>query len=565
MTPRARLVALVAALALTGCERMRPRVCDAAGLEEAAELLRGADARAGLSIDWSAEAIDRFARACPSVHPELLESLRRDYAGLVEDRRTAALGGSEVFWRERDRMCADLRAWASQVAYVESSAREELMFSACELERFKLLEGDERFSYDDLTGFVVHSWMVRNGVDEELARGFTRGLMTATAREPVVARRCALGVGDLACTTLARRRGVELPRSDGVNDKLSGVHVTASPALLRLGELTIPLRAGALPPDAVDNHVIEALVPALRGDAAARSRTRDAGELLTLALDRQTPPRTLIDLMYTAHQAGAEGFALLAANENHEDRSLALFSPQLWSEDDAAPPRDAATLRLTRASRELSYRDEPIPLDWDDPASVEKKLHDYNQLFPRLHAVDVQVADDVPLQRLVATLDLLRGSSCRFARYDEMPSDCYLWAPTLAGLEPIPRRPGDWDRLALSIKRQEWIRDETPRRKAQHEARLRARVEDALPAIKTCLLEHRGARALRPAELAVLFRVDAETPGVFVFPVPDARAVPDECVAAALELELYSLSDFEGPHLQIELTIEQPPARQPSL
>ncbi len=568
MTRRASLVASLAALALMGCERMRPRVCDEAALERAAELLRGADAKAAPSTSWSDEAIVHLQRACPAVPRELLDNLRRDYTGVRAERRAPALGGSEAFRRERDAMCADLSAWraASRDAPFREQAR--LMYQRCELGRFELLEDAEQFSIDDLNGFIVHGWMVRNNVDEEVARGFTRGLLTASAPEPIVTRRCTLDLGETACVTLARRRGATLPRSSSKDRAEPGLLITASLEQLRFDDVTLPLQGGALAPSALNNHVIEALVPALRGHAHTEGRARFVQQpRVTLALDHRTPLGTVIDLMYTAARSGLEEFQLLVATEDHRGRAIRLNPPRLWL-DNPRPQAKAGnpTVVLTRARRELWPLDEPVGLDWDDPARAEETLRAEDMTFPMNHAIDVHAADDVPLQRLVETLDVLRGRDCRI---EETPDvECFVRSATLGRLDPIPRVARAWDQLSLSIAGARWEHEEAPPRAAQHEARLRAQVEDALPAIRTCLVEHRGARTLHPRRLTLVFGLGGEEPGVYADSELGFRATPRACVEGLFEMS-YRLGP---PKLEIELSLELPPgppeqdsAAQPSL
>jgi hypothetical protein len=270
------VLACVGTLALGAClptDGSRERACDEPALERALGEFEADPGRARATPVL----LDALASACPTLPPKVIEMMRDDYVG--HDRRTIEWGvdpGYAAGWRAT---CADFPTWAATVAYLPGAERAQATFEICRLERFGLLAPAQRYVDDDRSAFIAHDWLVRHGVDSDLARRFAQRIMTATGPEPAVLRRCEALPNSDACVSLARLGGgAGLPSSSANLYGREGVLVAVSRNAIRMvDEPPLELDEGVVREADLQHHVIVPLRAALAKRAALEQA--DAVEL----------------------------------------------------------------------------------------------------------------------------------------------------------------------------------------------------------------------------------------------------------------------------------------------
>lgn len=96
-----------------------------------------------------------------------------------------------------------------------------------------------------------------------------------------------------------------------------------------------------------------------------------------------------------------------------------------------------------------------------DHQALEARVREFKRSFPHQTVATITAESDVPYATVVATLDTVRGPSCRLAGAmvgEEIPEDCLLWQPIIKdrtpnhdtpdfrrGLAWPPRAPGRLD------------------------------------------------------------------------------------------------------------------------
>lgn len=303
--------------------------------------------------------------------------------------------------------------------------------SACDLDRFRLLEPDSPLRTRDLPAFMLYDWLIRGRVARTRAAEVVRPLLTAS-------RYTAAAVTPPRSTSDVAPRDVTELRISPTAIALDGVDL-------------VPLAGGRPAPGVVVRHIYPALQSALadlarRGNAEAERTGRPWPALLSLVVDRATPFSTLGDALYTATRAGIGDYELLV-HDGDELRAQHIATPLAW-----LPPDDAIRcgkdLDLTYFVRPdaisvASGRPPatpaliPPPADCDpaltgchDLAAIQADARKYKALFPMEVVATFRVADDVPLQALVALIDAVRGEGCRLTpplRGEKVPDECLFW------------------------------------------------------------------------------------------------------------------------------------------
>jgi len=556
------LLALATACSLGACERAGGRLCDEPTLERAIAQLSPQGPGDPVSRP-SQKAIALLGEACPSVPVDLISMLVRDYVRLREqEQRSAAIGISRVFARERDRMCADIEAWSAAVSSVRPRERPDAMFRACKLGRLGLLDPGEPFLFDDLTAFVTHHWLVRHGAPKSLMRRFTRGLMTATSADAVVERRCNRGLSGGSCLVLTRRHGVDPPLSESALSLEPGVRVTATSEELRLEEQQLQLREGALASAQVESHVIVEMLPRMRAivardRAAAESSEHEQFAQITLGFDRATPYGTLINTMYTAHKAGFQVFGLQVVDKYNDLTTHTLMPRRTWAgwRTRRASSADSPIVYMEPGETRFSFDGETRTLAGGDFDGLREAARVFKRSHRHIHEVVLQVRPELPIERVVAALDALRGEECRIEREGESSQVCLLWMPQMDLFDPISSRSGDWDDLSLSIGVFGWGGGEQ-RRKAAHQSKTRAHLEALLPVLTSCLRTDELARAARPDDFVLVFGGFGSKLSTSL--LTQSNWKPNTCFEDALGLVRLGAEVLSRPHMSVKVTIEYP-------
>jgi hypothetical protein len=237
------------------------------------------------------------------------------------------------------------------------------------------------------------------------------------------------------------------------------LHVTRS-AIAFEGTPVIPLESGRPSPDAFVDHVAPALLgrlrtlPGSRPGPAVLGASGDAR--LVVAVDEATPFSTLVDIAFTANQAGLATLELVARRGDGLV-GLPLAVPAAWLEVPEGMHIDRE-LSLVFAVHpdyvEVGTSGGTSPKRFDALASCAPSLagcHDHEaigayatyikQLFPHETVAIVRVHGDVSVQAFVSLLDTVRGGAgCTLS--DAMaggpvPDACLFWQPILDREPPL--------------------------------------------------------------------------------------------------------------------------------
>lgn len=426
--------------------------CDEAGLRRAA-------AAFSVGSDEERDAgLRSLEQACPALPSMLRWGLRVEHGELPEEQRAAVRMDqpNDTTWVELLlRTCP--RAEEMIEHGVTQAEHDRAMRERCELDRYGLLTASDPYAMRDLPAFMLYEWMVSQRVDETLAREVARPLLTAHAtpeRREVLCLR-----GDLPCDGVLDAWGLRAARSTG------DLRVTAAPtlhvtryAISFEAAPVISLEAGRPPRDAFVGHVAPALLERLRTLPGSRPGPAVLGSprdvRLVVAADEATPFSTLVDIAFTANQAGLSTLELVARRDDGLV-GLPLAVPVAWLEvpEGSHIDRELSLVFVVHPDRvEVGTSAGTSPKRFDALASCAPSLagcHDHEaigayatqikSLFPHETVATFRVHGDVSLQTFVALLDTVRGGA-RCTLSDAMaggpiPDACLFWQAIL-DLEP---------------------------------------------------------------------------------------------------------------------------------
>ncbi|MFO7561341.1 MAG: hypothetical protein R6X02_01755 [Enhygromyxa sp.] len=530
--------------ALLACARkpppsVRTSACDDRALESAAQELE-----TGPFLGSRARALTLLSGACPTLDPSQLGGLKMAFAPELLTDAPDLIYDSKIVEAQRA-LCASTESWTRALTLESPRDRATTLYDECDLARLGLLDEGETFLLGDLQGFVLHTWLLEQGVDRSVARRLVRGLMTATASSKAAASRCELDRGDYGCVLVARHAGVELPLSTSLMPPPSGsilelpVVELSSEQLRFDGDAFVALQQGRFAAANLDGRVVTALRDGLDSPSET-SRT------LVLAVDRHVEAGALLRVMYGADERGFSRYALLVEGAENA-RAIVLRAPQQWSHRDA-DPRPIERAKISPSAVEI--------------ASSRVALADLRELEAITDTIAeksggeiaVHVEDEVPVGRLVAVLDALRGADCHF-EFDTPSPGCLLWRPILGFEPPVPRRPGDWDRLQLSIG---FVGPQPGMRGPVSPAQLRTRVEAALPDIGRCLRDSPVARQWMPEWVTYYFSADSRdhvSARTIILHVPDPEL--GECLRGAIGMPDQGAGDATA-YASVDVLIDLP-------
>jgi hypothetical protein len=438
-----------------------PLVVAALGCKPAcdeAELRRAAAAFSVGSDEEREAGIQALEQACPTLPSSLGWGLRAEHGELPDGQRLAVRmdQAEDSLWMELLlRTCP--RAEEPIERGVTQAEHDRAMRERCDLDRYGLLATSEPYTMRDLQAFMLYEWLVSQRVDEALARELTQPLLTAHA---TLARREVLCLrGDVPCDGVLDAWGLRAARSTGDLRVTAAptLHITRS-AISFEGTPVIPLESGRPSPDAFVDHVAPALLerlrtlPGSRPGPAVLGSPRDAH--LVVAADEATPFSTLVDIAFTANQAGLPTLELVA---RHDDGlvGLPLTVPIEWLEvpEGRHIDRDLSLVFIVHPDRvEVGTSGWMSTKRFDALASCEPSLagcHDHEaigayatqikSLFPHETVASFRVHGDVPVQTFVSLLDTVRGGAdCSLSNAmagGPIPDACLFWQPIL-DLEP---------------------------------------------------------------------------------------------------------------------------------
>jgi biopolymer transport protein ExbD len=510
---------LVFATTLSSCKARS--VCDERALDDAIirfELDPGAD-------DASLELINATSRACPDFPGTLFDALGHTYVPDDHyERRGSSLQPDPMHQWARRMACADPDRWSEVVSALPSDQRAQATYTICEFERLGLLEADEQFVFEDFPAVVTQVWMVNHDVDPALARRFNRGLMVATASEPLSRGRCHAHPDEFACQKLMRSHGGELPASSATFSIQLGLDRST------LLFVTPTWRAVG------DQHEIADVSTLDDMHARLEEESRDAAEHeLLLFADRQTSWADVIELMRLAHEHDYGAFSLVTAGYDLNNRLL-LSLPATWSTNEHVVERAARypVLVIEADAVRLPNGDTISLTDLARLADVARGLLGNAQDM----SIVVRARADVQLQTMVSVLEAVRGRECSLDVNLEPNKGCVAWLPEVDLDPPMQRRPGDWSQLRLSMpeKPKAWPQRKGPATLKQ----LHARIEQALEPMRACLIASEDARTYMPDRMILLFGLDdRQQLGLYLWG-PYSGQMPSDCIAKALDMPMGS-------------------------
>lgn len=252
-----------------------------------------------------------------------------------------------------------------------------------------------------------------------------------------------------------------------------------------------------------------------------RLRGGDVAVPVVVFADRSVPFGSVIDVMYSASQAGRESLAFAVAGDPMPG-AIAFAGPRTWDPatddihiDAACGTRvvlDGLRARITPCVGPETFID---VMDAATLASMGALL--VATRYERyLH---LQAPAVTPWATVVGVIDGLAAAPCPGPPDAEPSHECRPWGVLVDLDPPLPWHPGDWDALKLSI----YDIDPEPsaaRRRRYTEPKLRARAQRAIPALERCLRSSADLRLRMPRCIELLLAYDDDDREVAVmFPM----------------------------------------------
>jgi hypothetical protein len=448
--PSLLIVPLVLALAELGCQP----ACDEDGLRGVAAAF---EAR---TFERREQGFDGLLQACPNLPPTLARSLRVEFDGTPADAR-------ELLYADR----AQDPVWSELLARTCPPHGENGFISvgkptkrdSCQLDRHGMFANDDVFVERDLVVVMLYEWLLAGRTEPMLARDVVRPLLSANASTAQLESMC-LREG-LACQWVVMGWGLELPRSNIDPFPTRGgitVRVTATELFVDRDPVLV-LENGRPAPGAFVQHV----APALRQTLAARvdlGRMHAEREFGTpwsarveLVADRTTPFATIADVIFTATAAGlVETELVVLGDEPYELHAIPL--PRPGAEPVPHPHlryehplrftlyvhRDSVEAESEKMSERKDFPNragcEPPSSDCHDLVAIAPFVEQMKALFPHETEITLRIDADVPLQAVVALVDLARGEGCPLRpplERGEAEPECRFFRPIVEAEPPF--------------------------------------------------------------------------------------------------------------------------------
>ncbi len=288
--------------------------------------------------------------------------------------------------------------------------------------------------------------------------------------------------------------------------------------------------------------------------ARAKAAHTEPRPRLLIEADATIPVETVANIMYTATKAGMPSMALLVDGPGRL-APLDVSPPRDWLETDrrGSRPSPSAELRAGVVTL-LNGDDPPTTLELRDGDAIATWAKAVSGGEPGFTVVEVRAGVDRPLQEVVTLLDALRGRDCPafVVDYEDPPDACLLWQTVLEPLPAIPRRPGRWSELSLSITKAEVTRGEDPRGAKA----LRAEVAARLDPIAACLRDSAVGQRAMPDTLSVTLGYKAGKRAAVVLGAP-VDQLPD-CIQEAIGMPRMGAKGLPGDGF-VSITIDVPP------
>jgi len=485
---------------LAGCGQQ----CDADGLSAAA------DAMGDRSMEGRRVAFTKLGEACPGLPSMLGHSLMASYGGQPPDLAAqvyAARNDDRGFVRARSSACrASKEAWNEAA---QQSDRSAAVFAACDFQRFDLLEDGEVFDFEDMDAYILHDWLLEHRADRAVARRLVRGLLVATGVPHAVMTACvhddrgcenAFAAYSMHAAQVSSRRPSFPPDT---------IVVLGPHELFVDGEGVATLDGGHFASDVVHEHEIAPLLAVLKGEKAkGEAKAEKNGEVwegrLVVAAGEGAPFESVLEVLYTATQAGYHNHHLLASHRG-SGALVPVYPASSWAPGmgpDRVARGGAKQLEVTVSSRQIQVRRRDTETtvfdigDCDDALcfdvkavqeELERRHGEFEGEEPERSWV-VRVSEGVTLGTLVALVDAGLGEDCKIIGYDtEVANDCHYLFPIIDSTKGMSWRKKYRDSLALEEGKTR--RAAADRRKGPPLKKIESIYESSKADIRKCLLE----------------------------------------------------------------------------
>jgi biopolymer transport protein ExbD len=397
----------------------RPKACDDAELQHAVAQFEDH------SADGRVQAFDALANACPALPDGLHAELRSRF--LPDASVMVAPVGDQAYAALFRRTCPELPAEPD--ALLESDDFDDALRLACDVDRYGVLRVDEPFVRDDIVAFMLFEWLTTTGADPWAARTIARALMYVDTSQDE--RELACKRQDEGCEYYVAGLDVVLPRSTSNSRIQPAVDLMiASTGVSVEGE---PVDEG------FERHVSRGLL------ATLEARTERAA---LLHADAGLPFATFANVAFTANKAGYEEIDV-AVHAERSLRRIPLAVPRAWLSPREWPRMERSLeleVHVHRNALELKVggggpgtRFEGVPgcaSSAPECLALADEMKKYKKLFPHETVATFVTDDDVPMQDLVAVMDIVRGLECELPLDGGAIPDTCLWWQAIVETSP---------------------------------------------------------------------------------------------------------------------------------
>jgi hypothetical protein len=399
------LSSLVAgAVALGGCGLgASESVCNKGALKTLSAELETLDKREGLEL-----VAPRIEAACAEALPDPVRLMLG--LGTRAIRSTSLAAPDERFRAMAKRACPEGERAMRVVAESPAAERPRVFYQACKLDRYEVLAAHEVDRYGhSLASWTMHQWFLDQGLTPDEARPITRALLVHER---------------MADSLVSPIAGQELPRASGAPFRDAHAVYVSSSELIFAGRKLVALKKGIR--RQVEGHLIDSLHEAMSEEVekaremAEMTQVDWDGRLLVVA-DRGLPFGTLVDIAYTAAEAGYLRFALAVEAGPLEFEQIEFFSPRFDSTARAQPDLSPlATVEIWPTGYsigggggEVERRNAtPLAHEGTPGEAIDVYASRFLDRDASAHRAVISAQGRVRLESIVDAMARLRGTTC---------------------------------------------------------------------------------------------------------------------------------------------------------
>lgn len=373
------------------------------------------------------QAFDALAQACPALPEGLQTDLRSRF--LPDAPVIVVPLGDEAHAGLFRRTCPEMPV--ERETLLERDDFDDALRLACDVDRYGVLRVDEPFVRDDIAAFMLFEWFTTTGADPWAARTIARALMYVGASNDE--RELACKRQDEGCEYYVAGLDVVLPRSTS--------NARIQPAVDVMITSTGVSVEGEAVADGFERHVSRALL----GTLEARTE-----RVALVHADADLPFATFANVAFTANKAGYEEIDL-AVHAERSLRRIPLAVPRAWLRPRQWPRMERALefqVHVHRNAVELKVagggpgtRLPGVPgcaSSAPECLALHDEMKKYKKLFPHETVATFVTDDDVPMQDLVAVMDIVRGLECELPLDGgSIPDTCLWWQAIVETSPPL--------------------------------------------------------------------------------------------------------------------------------